>query len=71
MDDIALKDRMKMRLKNFIAGGVGSGFGTIIWECYNKSWAEVDWLKVSFITLFTILIAALFSISPTNQKQDE
>lgn len=59
-----------MRLKRLIAGGFGTGAGTIIWECFNKGWAGVDWLKVGFITLFVILVAAFFSASRTNKKQD-
>lgn len=59
-----------MRLKNLIAGGFGTGVGTIIWQSYSQGWAGVDWFKVGFITLFAICVAAPFSVLLTNPKQD-
>ncbi len=51
-----------MKLKKFISGGIGGAGGTIICECYSKSWANVDWYRVAFVATTTILLVILVSV---------
>jgi len=60
-----------MKLKSFLAGGIGAASGTIIWECYSKSWANVDWYRVAFVATSTILLVALASVFLPNRDTEK